>query len=159
MIDKNGKVGGKINLIDLIIILLLIAAVAFVAFRTLRGDDGNEAVPVTMTLYVENTFNHVIEQLEIGSSVWDYSSNVDMGTLESFTSYPFTEPVSDGKGGLIDAPIENKSQAELIIKADGVLGSHGVTINGQLYGLGHTLVMYAGDCKFFVSVSDIQAAA
>jgi len=160
MIDKNGKVGGKINLIDLLIILVVIAGVGFVAFRSLRSNDSGVATePVNITFYVENTFSHVVDQLETGTSVWDYSSNINVGTLESFTSAPFTAPVSDGKGALVDVPINGKFQATLNIKADGVLGPHGVTIDGQLYGVGHTLVMYLGECKVFASVSGIDSAA
>lgn len=158
MIDKNGKVGGKINLIDLLIVLVIIAAGIFVFLRTTRSGDGNEgAAPATMTFHVESTATHVVEQMEAGASVWDYSSNVTLGTLTDFDYYDFMNPIADGMGSYIAAPVEGSCQADLTVEVNGVIGTHGITIDGQLYGLGHTLVMYAGDCKVFASVSGIEA--
>jgi len=157
MIDKDGKVGGKINLIDLIIILVIVAAGVFLFYRSTRTvEKTSEAVPVKLTLFAENTFEHVLDQVKEGDPVWDYSSNIELGTLESYTYHPFTGLIADGTGGLVDVPVEGKYQANLVINAEGVISPHGVTIDGQLYGIGHTLVMYAGNCKFFISVSDIE---
>ena len=38
MIDKNGKIGGKVSIIDLLIVLILLAALAFVGYRFLTKD-------------------------------------------------------------------------------------------------------------------------
>ncbi len=38
MIDKNGKVFGKINLIDLLIIIVIIVAAAFLGWRLLANN-------------------------------------------------------------------------------------------------------------------------
>ena len=38
MIDKNGKIGGKVSIIDLLILIILLAAIAFVGYRFLTKD-------------------------------------------------------------------------------------------------------------------------
>ena len=38
MIDKNGKIGGKVSIIDLLIVIILVAALAFVGYRFLTKD-------------------------------------------------------------------------------------------------------------------------
>ena len=48
MIDKNGKLFGKINIIDLLIILVIVAAAAFFAVRYLGGG-GEDSVGSTKT--------------------------------------------------------------------------------------------------------------
>ena len=53
MIDKNGKLFGKVNLIDLLIVIVLVALVGFLGYRFLIRDD--TGVVNTQTVYISFT--------------------------------------------------------------------------------------------------------
>lgn len=163
MIDKNGKIFGKVNLVDLIIIFILIAMAAFAVFKFAIPSD-SEVIETQMylTLFCEETPDYVLDYLIEGSPVYDSSEGVAIGTLESFeigepVGY---EPKGDGKDySLYQVSRDGYSSVTLRIIASGVNGVRGATIEDVLYGVGHTMTVYAGQSKLYLRVSGIEAKA
>lgn len=78
IIDKNGRLFGKVNLIDLLVVLLLIVAVAAVAMKTF----GNKAVSAVTSPDVSITYQVVCE--DVPQAVADYcEANVGEQLLSS----------------------------------------------------------------------------
>ncbi|MEF9971822.1 MAG: DUF4330 domain-containing protein, partial [Oscillospiraceae bacterium] len=72
MIDKNGKLFGKINLIDLIIVLIVLALVAFVALKFVGGRNNTDTLtPISMSFYADEIPDFVAANLKEGASVMD----------------------------------------------------------------------------------------
>ncbi len=77
MIDKNGKLFGKINLVDLIIVLIIIALAAFVAMKFLGNkNDGSNLTQIEMSFYSDEEPQFVVDALKEGASVYDYNEKV-----------------------------------------------------------------------------------
>lgn len=162
MIDKNGKLFGKINLIDLLIIIVILAVAAFVALRVtgvVGGSGGGNTTPVRISFEGSEVPDYVIDYIHEGESVMDFNEEVTMGVVESFTT---GEPISyeiaaDGQV----QPIRKEGHVSLDLKitADAVMGEHGATIGGELYGVGHTLVIFAGQAKLYLKISGIEPLA
>lgn len=53
LVDKNGKVFGKLNIIDLLVILLLVAAVVLMAIKILAKDGASNTQHTLLTYTVE----------------------------------------------------------------------------------------------------------
>lgn len=75
MIDKQGKLFGKVNIIDLIAVILIVAVVALLGTKLLGGNDAGlagEGQPVVYTVKVEGVDKEVYDfiqaQLEQGPS-------------------------------------------------------------------------------------------
>ena len=66
IVDKNGRLFGKVNLIDLLVVLLLIVVVAAVAMKTF----GNKAVSAVTSPDVSITYQVVCE--DVPQAVADY---------------------------------------------------------------------------------------
>lgn len=78
IIDKNGRLFGKVNLIDLLVVLLLIAAVGAVAMKTF----GNKAVSAATSPDVSIRYQVVCE--DVPQAVADYcQANVGEQLLSS----------------------------------------------------------------------------
>ena len=160
MIDKNGRLFGKINIIDLIIIIVLILIVCFIGYRFLGiGNNQDSAQTVYISFYDCESADFVVNGLEEGSAVYNGTDDAGIGTLKSFEigdarSYE----LDPNTGEIIRAPKEDYSSVIITVEAQGVIGNNGVTINGVLYGIGHSAVVYAGDCKFYPQVYSIEAA-
>ena len=160
MIDKNGKLFGKVNLIDLIIVLVVIAAVAFVGLKVVnRTDPNSNLVPVRISFFSEEAPSFVADTLKADTSVLDMTENVTIGTVESFEIGDPIGYFTDTKGQVQSVTREGYNSITLQVLANGELSEHGVTIDGVLYGVGHTLTIYAGQAKIYLRVSGIEPIA
>lgn len=156
MLDEKGRLFGKINIVDLLIVIIIIAAIAFVGLKYVlpAHEEARSGQPVTMVLHVESSKKYVVENLTAGVPVCDNGDKAVLGTLESWSSDKYVDRYTK-EGMLYESEPEDLCTAELVVKGSGTKGDFGVTIDGFLYGIGHTMVVYCGDSKFFVSVQDI----
>ena len=160
MVDKNGKLFGKINLIDFIIVLIVIALVAFVALKVVNKDNGSANLSqVKISFYGEETPDYVAKVLEKGASVLDSKENVTMGTIEDFEVGAPLGYDTNANGEVEEVIRQGYNSVTINAVGQGVLGEHGVTINGVLYGVGHTLTIYAGKAKLYLKISAIEPVA
>ncbi|MGI5935507.1 MAG: DUF4330 domain-containing protein [Oscillospiraceae bacterium] len=157
--NNKGKLFGKLNIIDAVIIAIIILVLAFFAYKFIQGrsaDYGNNPVPVAITFYHEEAPNYVVERLEIGNPVIDAAGRNNLGVITDFETGESISFAETSDGEIKTTHKEGYCSLLLTSQAQGYLGPHGVTINGTLYGVGHTLVIYAGDAKLYLTISDIQ---
>lgn len=66
VIDKKGKIFGKLNIIDLIAIILIVAVLALVGYKFVNRGNGpaGEGVPVVYTVAVDNVDADVYEFIQ-----------------------------------------------------------------------------------------------
>lgn len=160
MVDKNGKLFGKINLIDLLIVLVLIALVAFVALKVVdKSDESANLTQVRISFFGEEAPDYVANALEKGTTVLDSKENVTMGTIEDFEIGDPLGYDTDANGEVQQVIRQGYNSVSITAVGTGELTEHGVTIDGVLYGVGHTLTIYAGKAKLYLKVSGIEAVA
>jgi len=160
MVDKNGKLFGKINLIDLLVILIVIAVVVLAAMKVVNAKKASASLSeVKMSFFAEEIPDYVAQVIQNGTSVMDSTGNVTMGTVDSFKIDAPLGYVTDPKGQAQEIQREGYKSVTLNITAKGVLSDHGIKIDGTLYSVGHTLTLYAGEAKMYMKVSAITPAA
>ena len=142
MIDEKGRLFGKVNIVDLLIVIIILAAAAFLGYKLL-GPQSTAAntQKVLVTLYCEETPNYVADQLEEGA---------DWRTGDSKSA------VTDVTGKVVEITREDYCSVTLNCEGEGVVGTHGVTIGGTLYGAGQSMSVYFNDCKLFLRVQSIE---
>lgn len=158
--DKQKKL--KFNVVDVIFLLAVLAGVAFVVMR-LGGVDvvarltgAASPEPYVITFIGEEVADYVADRVEIGDSVTDEELSMDLGTVvdlqrgESLTYNP------DYDGILALSPKEGYCSVLLSCKVQASDNGNGVTVDGMALGVGHTMVVRAGDAKFYLIVYDIQ---
>lgn len=159
MIDNNGKIFGKVNLIDLIIILILVALVVLAVFKfAVPSEDDNMASQVKITLFCEETPSYVINYIKEGAPVLDTKEDITIGTVKNFEA---GEPIgfeTDKDGLMYEVTRANYNSVTIEVAANGDIGENGVTVDGVLYAVGHTMTIYAGQAKLYLRVSGIEAA-
>lgn len=157
MIDEKGKLFGKINLIDLLIVLIIIAAVVFAVNKVNDySDKDTNAQKVMISFTGDKVPMYASEALKEGVTVLDDKESADIGVLDSFKYEKMKDIVVADNGTTAEIEDDYSTRLTINILADGTIGDHGVEINDALYGIGHTTVLYAGDVKLFLAVSDIQ---
>ena len=159
MVDQNGKLFGKINLIDLIIILILVALVATVAVRVMHNREQTSNVQkVRITFYTEEVADYVPKAMVKGAPCQDATENSDLGTLESFATAEPLGYVTDTNGEVEAVQRKGYVSLEFASDAEGELVDHGVKINGVTYAVGHSLTVYAGKAKVYCKIKAVDAA-
>ena len=157
MVDKDGKVGGKINLIDLIIIIILIALAALAIWKFAVPKDKNAgAVPVKITLFCEETPDYVVDYIKEGAPVYDSKEDITLGTVTSFTTGDPIGYERDESDTMYQVVRPNYKSVKIEVEVKGVMGANGVTVDDVLYGVGHTMTVYAGESKMYVKVMGIE---
>jgi len=160
MVDKNGKLFGKINLIDFLIILVLVLGIVFVALRftgVIGGKDEEPTTPVMMSFFGTNVPDYVVDNLKVGDAVYDFNYDKIIGYVESWED-------SDPLGYIVDDlgdvhRVNNEGERSLtlnIISSASFEDDYGATIADSLYGIGHTALIYAGLSKLYIKVSSIE---
>lgn len=145
----------KINIIDIIIVVLIICVAVFAVLKF--SDGGNPVSAATDTSKVRITYfhecatNYVIDSAQIGDPVYDGSSEQNMGVV---TAIKTGAPIATEN---VPYPTEGYHYSVFVTtEAEGTWTDHGVVVNGTIYAPGHTLVIYAGDAKLYLTVYSVE---
>ena len=159
MIDRNGKVFGKINIIDLIVLLALIAAIAVFGYSKAKG--GKDALTkdsdeVEIVFYTEQVSDFVVDKIQAGDMVCDADKNIFFGTVTSVEKGPAVSynQTSDGKIVVSDRP--DSSSATITVTGKANMDEYGAKFEGTQYTVGHSLTIRAGNAKIYLRVYDIR---
>ncbi|MEG1632793.1 MAG: DUF4330 domain-containing protein [Oscillospiraceae bacterium] len=159
MIDEKGRLFGKVNIVDLIIIIIILAAAVFLGTKLIGPDStATNTEKVLVSFYYEECPSYVADNLKAGDAIWDSGENVNLGTVKDWTTTDSVTYLLDDNGNTVQTSKDGYCALTLRGEAEGVIGAHGVTVGGTLYGIGHTLTIYAGDCKLYLKVSAIEPA-
>ena len=159
MIDKNGRIGGKVNIIDLFIVLVLLAGVGLTAYRYTH----RETVAVThetvyMTFTSSEIRDFVADKLVVGGMAYDASENNYLGVITDVEFGEAYEYVTNDEKDTITLRPDDSVSTTFTTRTEGDMDGNGVLINGTRYAVGHTMVLYAGEAKVYVKISDIYRA-
>lgn len=118
MIDKKGKIFGKINVIDCLFLLILIVAIVG---GISRFKDSSITVESTskgkMTLLVDNVRTPSVENIIEGQDLYSYDKGVFMGKIVGKTVRPY-EDVVEYEGQWVNAPVPDKYSVYLDVDVD-----------------------------------------
>ncbi len=155
MLDKNGRLFGKINIIDLVVVLaLLLGAGAFALSRLNRAEDTTATLVVQY--YAEAVPENVARSVSAGDKLSDYTvvndlgvcTDVEIGESKTYILLPDGTYTVSPKAGFVSLLITGEVQGR---KTD-----IGADIGDYRYGVGHTFTLIAGDARFSLRVYDIQ---
>ena len=160
MTHENSKSQKKyrFNLVDAIIVLLIISLGIFaVKFFSDRNNGGvSSQNQVRLTFYGEEIADYVIAHTEVGDTAYDLDAKLNLGPVTVLTTDTSQTYVEDAEGNMVLGPKENYSSIYISVDVTGTLTDNGVLVNGELYGVGHSVVLYAGYGKYYIKVYSIE---
>lgn len=147
----------KFNIVDVIIIVLLICVAVF-AVRFFYDGNSGATVQETyhLTFYGEEVPDYVIPNTQIGDTVYDFDDKITLGTVTDISSDISQTYVETPDGRMVLGPKENYSSVYITIEVLGTRTDNGVIVGGVLYSVGHSVVLYAGDGKYFMKTYRIE---
>lgn len=151
---KNGKLFGKINIIDFLVVLVILVGIAAVAaFLFIPRGAGDELV---MKFMIEEVDAFVADKVKVGDELYDESFSLDLGYVTAVEKGPSVSYIENAKGGYTRISKEGLYSMVITGEVMGEKTSLGAEIGGKKYGVGHTFVLRAGDAKLYLRVYDIQ---
>ncbi len=159
MIDKNGKIFGKINIIDLLIILVIIAAVVF--FATKASTPAEEAASVESSTVRVQFFTSrapigTSDAIEIGAPAFEDTTDVDFGKVISVESAPAYTYTVDSEGNQVKIEVAYYEELFVTVELEGNLTEKGLYVDDRLYGVGSSFTMHFGKSAAYVCVYDVS---
>lgn len=150
---KNGKLFGKINVIDFLAILAVVVVIAAAAVFVLRPKDGGDTLIIKFR--IEEVDGFVAKKVHIGDEMYDDTNLQDIGVV---TDVELSDSISYGQVNDSVYTLTSKEGYYSMIITGEVKGRKtklGAEIGGKKYGVGHSMVLRAGDAKMYLRVYDI----
>ncbi len=162
MIDKNGRLFGKINIIDLLIVLVVIAAGIFVATKMFAPADKDEAVEKN-TVIIEWTAVSAPagsgEAIKDGAPVFEDITNIQLGKVVSVEFSDAYTYMPGPDGGAVKVPNVGMQYITVTTEVEGSLTESGLRVGGVLFCVGDIHTVHFGQASIPVKISGISPAA
>lgn len=161
MIDKNGKLFGKINIIDLLIILILVAALVFVGVKFVFSGSSGESPATESNMYKISFFGSGVElgvtdNLNEGDPIFEDSTNNYMGTLKSWEHHENFTNVLQDNGEIVQVPVPNSYYYLLEGEIEGSLEDDGFHTKDGVLCVGAHYTAHFGAIRMYVEISSIE---
>lgn len=148
MIDRKGRLFGKINIIDLLFLLVLIVAVVG-GFSRMRHSP--VAIEKTskgkVTLLVEEVRMPSVENIMEGSELYSFEKGSYFGKVSAKKVVPF-EDATEYKGQWINAPVPDKYSVYVDVDVDIAENDRAYLISGDEVRVGGEYRLKSKTCTF-----------
>lgn len=160
ILDKKGKLFGKISIVDVLVILIVIAVGAGLYYKF--GKSGTvtpftKTSTIQMSVYLETANDYFVKNIKVGDVVKDRVQNVVMGKVVDIEIGPDISYFINDKGLVVKGSRENYSSVTITFQGEGIYSPTGVTFNGVEYYINKNGTEWRiGDTSCFAKISDIK---
>ena len=117
---------------------------------------GGNTETYVITFTGDEVPNYVAERVELGAPVTDDACVVDLGTVLDVKLDESVSYNTNAAGELVASSRDDSKSIKLYCEVQASDNGYGVTIDGTDFGVGHTMVVRAGDAKMYLTLYDIQ---
>lgn len=166
IMDENGRLFGKISIIDVVVLLLVAAIAASIAFvRSGQQVTGNGATEETITFQVLATglAGYLEPAVQTGDKLFDkdYASGGALGTITDVEVLPGTKQAYLNDGTVAQVEMEEGVNLLLTVEGSGLVSASGSYSLNRIYDLGvnSARTYYTKYAEFTGTVTDIFSGA
>ena len=157
MIDQNGRLFGKISIIDICIVLAIILAAVFIVRQlTSKAEIRTSAEAIQITFFAEEAAAYIADYMAIGARMENDDTGDFLGYSESFEIGECLANTVDKTGTPQRAPKEDFCSITVTGTAMGQRTQTSVLIGGNRYEVGKYVTLRVGLAKIPVKVMAIQ---
>lgn len=163
IIDRNGRLFGKISIIDLLVIAVVIVMAAALHFKSNQTHTGVSVTeePITFQIRAQGVRTYVADAIRIGDSIYDQaypSGGRPLGRITDIQIVrdPGTTIAYPLDGSIIMADMEDSLDLMVTVEGSGLIDGKNYYIN-RVYELGmnSSRTYYTKICQFIGSVAGI----
>lgn len=153
MIDKNGKIFGKVSIIDLIIILIVIAVGIFGIRRLGLFSPKESATDIKnnlrITFYQEEVNSFTANNVNLEDPTTETLLNKSFGKVVNIEKGDSVSWGEDQNGKQVKTTKAGWSSIFITMETNGTLGPNGISIGGSTYYIGQFITLRVGDSIFY----------
>lgn len=162
IIDKKGKLFGKVSIIDLLIVVVVIAAILGVLYKFNQSSTVtpfSDKDKIEVKLQTDDVEKFAIDAIEIGDTVKDWNSGVVLGKLVDFKVGESKLEYYDDQGQVVLSSRDDHVSVELFVEGEGIYSESGTTSFGSnSYFINRSMEIAVGDVILWIRISDINLA-
>lgn len=164
IIDRNGRLFGKISVIDVLVILVVLVLAAALYFKEHQAHTGTSVVeqPITFQIRAQGVNDYVVDAIRVGDGVYDsvYASGgralgqITDIQVERTPGMKLKLDISGGVSGLVEA--EGTVDLLITVQGQGLIDGKRYALN-RVYDLGvnSSRNYYTKRADFVGTVADI----
>ncbi len=155
--DKNGKIGGKVSIIDILVIILIIVVIGGIAVR--YGSGITTAVEsdkqFEYVLKVENVREYTVEALKRKGNVTDKKSEKNLGEIVDVKVEDATLQSTTAEGKIANPKLPDRYTCYVTIRATGKESENNYILEDSTeLSVGRNIDLYS---KYVKTTGDIQS--
>lgn len=159
LLDKNGKIGGKISIIDAAAILLAIVLAAGIGVR--YGSRITKAVKSHETfryvVRVSTVRDYTVTALKKGGNVTDKRSEKVLGQIKDVQVEETVENATTADGRIVDVEVPERYTCYVTIEADGKESDESYILDDSTeLAVGRTVELYSQYCKTSGEIKSVE---
>lgn len=155
-IDKNGKLFGKVNIIDIIIVILLLVVLAFTAYKlglfAPKQAISTETNKIRIVFYQEEVNTFTVENTNLNDPVTDAIQNNSFGKVVDIESGESTSWGVDRDGKQVMSAKDGYSSIYITAENTGTVSSTGISTGGANYYVGQLLTVRVGTSAYYCRI-------
>ena len=140
LIDRDGRLFGKISVIDVIVLAVVVVLVAAVFTKTRMPQTGAtvSTVPVVYTMRVQAQPEYMLDAIQVGDQQFDEarSTGGSLGTITDVQVSDGTYQASLNDGTVAMVPAEGYYDLLLTIEGEALVEEGGMVLLNRVYALG-----------------------
>lgn len=162
IIDKNGRLFGKISIIDVLVLLVVAVLAVSLAFKKNQTHTGTVVnnIPITFQMRLSGERTYVADAIRVGDNLYDLDnrSNGALGEITAMEILPGRKEAALNDGTDEMLPIEDSVDVLLSVRGSGIISDNRYLLN-RVYNLGvnTTRNYYTPYAQFTATVTAVSA--
>ena len=140
ILDRDGRLFGKISIIDVIVILVVIVLAAAIYVKAQMPHTGSSVTTTTVVyqMRLENQPEYMLDAIQVGDQMFDKerSTGGSLGTITGIAVSDGTEEAELDDGTIAMVPAEGYYNILLTIEGQALVGGDGSVALNRIYDLG-----------------------
>ncbi len=158
MIDKNGKLFGKISIIDIGIIILVIIAGLFIVKKLgifiPKENITNNNDKIKVVFYQEEVNSFTANNVKLEDPATETLLNMSFGNVVDIEIGDSVSWGEDKDGRQVKSTKNGFSSVFITMETNGILGPNGINIGGSNYYIGQFITLRVGTSIFYGRIYD-----
>lgn len=160
ILDKKGRIFGKVSIIDVLIVLILIAGVAVAWPKFFKKDTGTPLTvkndKLRIVLYQEEAPIFAADAINIGDAATEKVLNSSFGKVTDVKKDKSVSWAKTKDGKQVRSSKDDFSSIYITLEGSGIYGNNGVKIGNGEYFVGQQVNVFVGSSILYMNISEIE---